>query len=179
MPRDEWEKELSELRGQIRSTMIGHREISVVGWEAPEHIDEDTELVLEEEVVHAPVSALKSRSPPSTVQGASGWIYHSTSFLCLRVYDSPRKYAIMLVESSFFDPLILLTIMCNCFTMAVRGQLRAYARRIRARIRAQTGSAADGPRVSQPRATGVSRAVRWKGAERRACALAMGWAYAC
>merc|ERR1719163_2159637 len=51
-------------------------------------------------------------------QGPSGWIYHSTSLLCLRPYHLPRRIAINIVESPVFDPFILITIMCNCITMA-------------------------------------------------------------
>merc|ERR1719310_2495659 len=76
------------------------------------------ELELPEEIVYAPISTLASANPPMTAQGPSGWIYHSTSICCLRPFHFPRRVAINIVESPPFDPLILITIMCNCFTMA-------------------------------------------------------------
>ena len=41
-----------------------------------------------------------------------------TSTGCLRVGTCPCKHAILLVEVSFFEPLILFTILANCGTMA-------------------------------------------------------------
>ena len=76
------------------------------------------ELALPEEVVHAPISALSSANPPNSAQGPSGWIYHSTSLFCLRPHHLIRRMAINTVENPVFDPLILVTIMCNCITMA-------------------------------------------------------------
>ena len=73
--------------------------------------------MLQEETLYPPVSALFRKSPPLAVQGASGWIYHSTAFGCLRPAHLPRLMAILIIESSFFDPLILLTIMCVCANM--------------------------------------------------------------
>ena len=69
-------------------------------------------LMLEEETVYPPVSALFRQCPPTAVQGTSGWVYHSTTISCLRPAHPPRLIAILIIESSFFDPFILLTIMC-------------------------------------------------------------------
>lgn len=52
------------------------------------------------------------------VRGPSGKIYHSTAFFCLKPNQQPRKAAIFTIESKFFDPIILLTIIANCTTMA-------------------------------------------------------------
>ena len=56
--------------------------------------------------------------PPEAVEGVSGRVYSSTSIFCLRVTDEPRKTFIRIVEQPLFDPIILLTILCNCTTMA-------------------------------------------------------------
>ena len=45
-------------------------------------------------------------------------MYAGTSAGCLRVGTCPCKYAILLVEASFFELLILFTILANCGTMA-------------------------------------------------------------
>ena len=64
--------------------------------------------------------------PAMEVQGPSGRIYHDVSLFCLRPSDQPRRAAIFFVEWRFFDPIILLTILCNCASMAweVRHQAR-------------------------------------------------------
>ena len=64
------------------------------------------------------LSALEDVAPPTEVVGPSGRIYRSTSLGCLRPAHPPRRHAIRLVESRWFDPVILLTIICNCVTMA-------------------------------------------------------------
>ena len=51
-------------------------------------------------------------------RGPSGRLYSSTSFMCLRPAQQLRYSAIMTVESRFFEPFILLTILANCATMA-------------------------------------------------------------
>ena len=61
---------------------------------------------------------LNAQQPAESVTGRSGKVYQSKSLFCLRPGDEPRASAIRLVESPPFDPLILLTIACNCFTMA-------------------------------------------------------------
>ena len=106
--------ELIDHKELLREALEAHRE----GFddEVVDH-DED-ELVLEEKKVYPPTAALWSRRPPPVTQGPSGWIYHSTSLGCLRPHHLPRRIAIVVIESSLFDPLILLTIMCNCSTMA-------------------------------------------------------------
>lgn len=62
--------------------------------------------------------ALSDSSYPIEVVGPSGKVYCSTSIFCLRPYHCPRNLAIWTCESRPFDPLILVTIMCNCATMA-------------------------------------------------------------
>ena len=70
-------------------------------------------------IIYPPISDLDEKQPPpSAVRGPSGWIYRSTSFCCLRPHHFPRRLAIWVIEHPLFDPLILLTIMCNCTTMA-------------------------------------------------------------
>ena len=64
------------------------------------------------------LSALHAAEPPDEVIGPSKRIYTSTSFCCLRPAHWPRRLAIQFIESWFFDPFILTTIMCNCVTMA-------------------------------------------------------------
>lgn len=102
-------------RELLRNVIEEHREgrDGVMNW--GDMIDE---LTLEEETVYAPISALGTSNPPASAQGPSGWVYHSTSLGCLRPHHFPRRIAIMTVESAIFDPFILLTIMCNCVTMA-------------------------------------------------------------
>ena len=50
-------------------------------------------------------------------------IYVSTSVFCLEVTHEPRRTAILIVESRIFDPLILITILANCITMAWQSPL--------------------------------------------------------
>ena len=64
------------------------------------------------------LEGLHCSPPKEIVQGPSGKIYESTSMFVLKVADEPRRSAIKLVESPLFDPLILLTIVANCVTMA-------------------------------------------------------------
>ena len=44
-------------------------------------------------------------------------IYQSTALFFLKPGDEPRRSTIFLVESKPFDPIILITIICNCCTM--------------------------------------------------------------
>ena len=114
--RSEWENDMKEHRELLRNVIEDHREgrdNSLTDWS-----DIALELQFEEERVYAPVSALSGSKPPAVVRGNSGWIYHSTSLGCLKPYHWPRRLAINVVESSVFDPFILLTIMVNCTTMA-------------------------------------------------------------
>ena len=84
--------------------------------EAGEESDEELELA--EAKVYPGLSALDGDKPARAVKGPSGWIYHSTAFGILRPHHFPRKLAIHIIENPIFDPLILITIMCNCTTMA-------------------------------------------------------------
>ena len=70
-----------------------------------------------------PLSALDRTPPAQKVVGPSGREYHSTSIFCLYAYSEPRKTAILMVESRWFDPLILMTILTNCTTMAFQSPL--------------------------------------------------------
>ena len=63
------------------------------------------------------IDMLQSSVPPARAIGSSGMMYHGTSF-CLRPGSEPRRSAIFLVEARWFDPLIMATILLNCFTMA-------------------------------------------------------------
>ena len=54
----------------------------------------------------------------SVVLGKSGRVYRGTSLWGLTTRDEPRRLFISVVEARFFEPLILLTILCNCITMA-------------------------------------------------------------
>ena len=76
----------------------------------------ETDLVLEEEASYPDLDALSTGA--EAVQGPSGWVYHSTSFGCLRPFHWPRRLAIRIVEHPLFDPLILATIIANCMAMA-------------------------------------------------------------
>ena len=116
-PRAVWETELREHRELLRRTTYNHREASAHGGYDGTETGED-ELVLQEEITYPPLIALSARNPPNAVQGPSGWIYHSKTFGFLRPSDSPRRLAIWIVESPLFDPVILITILVNCCTMA-------------------------------------------------------------
>ena len=52
------------------------------------------------------------------VKGPSGKVYGYTSLFCLKPYQEPRRTAIYICESKPFDPIILVTIITNCVTMA-------------------------------------------------------------
>jgi hypothetical protein len=62
--------------------------------------------------------ALDDSPDEKEVQGPSGKVYAGTSFFTLRPGHQPRKFFIQIAESKPFDPLILLTIMANCSSMA-------------------------------------------------------------
>lgn len=64
------------------------------------------------------LSALLDEPPPELVIGPSGRTYSGNSLGCMRVHQLPRRLAINLVESPLFDPFILITILCNCGTLA-------------------------------------------------------------
>ena len=71
-----------------------------------------------DEVV-AGLGGLDESPPREAVMGPSGQIYvATTTFYNLKVADQPRKAAIQLVEHRLFDPIILVTILANCVTMA-------------------------------------------------------------
>ena len=117
--RQEWEGELANLRNDLAQIIEAGPPPKAKGAAADEEDAGDEDLEYDEQELLPPVSAIATqRPPPNAVQGASGWIYHSTSLGCLRVRHWPRRLAIYVVEHPVFDPLILLTIMCNCSTMA-------------------------------------------------------------
>ena len=64
-----------------------------------------------------PLAALSSDPPADAVVGKDMRRYHSTSLFCLKVHHPFRRTAIRIVESPPFDPIILITIICNCATM--------------------------------------------------------------
>jgi hypothetical protein len=74
----------------------------------------------EEEIVLPPLSALESGA--EAVVGRDGKKYRNTS-LCLRPAHFPRKQCILLIESRWFDPLVLTIIGLNCVTMALKSPL--------------------------------------------------------
>ena len=64
------------------------------------------------------LEGLSAQPPKEAILGPSGKVYSSTSIFVLKVSDEPRRSAIRLVEDPRFDPIILLTILANCTTMA-------------------------------------------------------------
>ena len=58
------------------------------------------------------------RPSPTRALGGIRAPRRNTSLFCLRVHHQPRKAAIRFVESRCFDPVILVTILANCTTMA-------------------------------------------------------------
>lgn len=52
------------------------------------------------------------------IRGPSKMVYRSRSLCCFKPAMQPRRLCIETIESSWFEPLILTTIMCNCLTMA-------------------------------------------------------------
>lgn len=66
------------------------------------------------------LDALHESPTPKEVVGPSGKLYASTSLGCCMLQPGhfPRSRCILVVESRLFDPVILLTILANCATMA-------------------------------------------------------------
>ena len=116
--RAAWEAEAREHRMALRQALKDHREgRGKFGDELPDY-DDDEELVFEEEKVYPPLAHLTGSHPALAVQGPSGQIYWSKAFGVLRPHHFPRNLAIWIVENPVFDPIILITIMSNCVTMA-------------------------------------------------------------
>ena len=57
-------------------------------------------------------------SDPDKVEGPSHRRYISRTCFVFRPAALPRKLCIYFVESKYFEPVILTTILCNCLTMA-------------------------------------------------------------
>ena len=51
-------------------------------------------------------------------RGRFGRVYSHLSCCWLRPSDEPRRWAILLVESRWMDPIVLMIILLNCFTLA-------------------------------------------------------------
>ena len=82
-------------------------------------LDEGEEEALLDSIQELPsIDALDQDPPPEAVLGASGVTYDGSALCFLQPSDQPRKGAIRLIEHPLFDPVILTTIMCNCYTMA-------------------------------------------------------------
>ena len=64
------------------------------------------------------LQSLWDAEPPKTVQGRSGIVYRRLSCFCLRPSMEPRRSLIRLVETVWFDRLILGAIMANLTMMA-------------------------------------------------------------
>ena len=60
---------------------------------------------------------------PEAVRGPTGKVYRGRSFFCLSAGHEPRRVAIGLCEWPLFDKIILITILCNVFTMAWQSPL--------------------------------------------------------
>ena len=69
------------------------------------------------------LEGLNADPPKEMVVGNSGKLYSDKAFYIWNVADEPRRSAILLVEHPLFDPLILITILCNCITMAWQSPL--------------------------------------------------------
>ena len=119
-----YEEELLAHQEMLRVVLEAHRE-GLNEEEMMRGLDTgvEEELVLQEKVEYEPIQELCSKRPPAAVQGESGWIYHSTSFACLRPEHPLRYICIWIVESPPFEPLVLITIVCNCISMAMASPL--------------------------------------------------------
>jgi hypothetical protein len=69
------------------------------------------------------LDGLEANPPSREVVGPSGMKYEGLSLWSLRPADPPRRDAIRVIESRWFDPLILLAIGANCVTMAAASPL--------------------------------------------------------
>ena len=64
------------------------------------------------------LEGLRAWPPAHELRGPSGRVYAGTSIYNWEPADEPRVWAIRIVESKLFDPIILATIIANCCTMA-------------------------------------------------------------
>ena len=82
----------------------------------------EPEFVAEQRTVLQGLDALDAGARKIT--GPSGKEYYGAALLCgLWISHQPRKAAIQIIESRWFDPLILCTILTNCVTMAWQSPL--------------------------------------------------------
>eukprot|EP00966_Prymnesium_polylepis_P112586 2604735-Prymnesium_polylepis.1 len=88
------------------------------GRDSSHGLGSDGAVELQEKPELGTIDDLTAPDPPAEVRGPSGRIYMSTSLFCLRPAMMPRSAAIFICESKPFDPIILVTILCNCTTMA-------------------------------------------------------------
>ena len=131
--REEWEQYLERHKEQIRAAIEQHRDINEEWWAgAPAEVDYKS-MSLSDAFVESTgdLPGVEFLSPsryasrgngkvPKRVRGRSEHVYdvEHASLLCLLPHHIPRRWAIFIIESAWFDPLILLTIGMNCFTMA-------------------------------------------------------------
>ena len=80
------------------------------------------EKIMAEAQEAMPMSDLLAKPPAHRVYGPSGQIYEDTSF-GLKPARQPRRSAIFLVESRWFDPLILCAILINVVIMTMDSPL--------------------------------------------------------
>jgi len=79
--------------------------------------------LLETKVDLKGLAGLDANPPLRKIQGPSGKEYYGSVLCCLRISMQPRKLAIQTIEAKWFDPLILVTILTNCVTMAWQSPL--------------------------------------------------------
>lgn len=83
--------------------------------------------MLETKVQLEGLAALDGIPPAKKIQGpTSGKVYFGKVLCSLRISTQPRKLAIKTVEAKWFDPLILITILCNCTTSEHHTRLTSH-----------------------------------------------------
>ena len=131
--REEWEAYLERHKRDIRNAIEQHRDINQEWWTGqPSDIDFH-QMSLSDAFIesHGDLPGVEYLSParyahrgngkpPRKGRGRSEQVYigEDAAFMCLLPHHIPRRWAIFIVESRWFDPIILLTIGMNCFTMA-------------------------------------------------------------
>ena len=84
---------------------------------------QEVDFTAERHVALKGLDGLDADPPAKRICGPSGKDYYGVVLCNLRIYAQPRKAAIKIIESSWFDPLILCTILTNCVTMAWQSPL--------------------------------------------------------